>query len=133
MAVSISPPLPLPPGRRGFPVLGETGDWARDPLKFARDRHERYGLVWRTHLMGRPTAVLLGPEANRFILGSQMHLFSSREGWSKTITSLIGDGLSLLDGATFDSVVIDGGQDALVSLVAAGPARLAVALVAHGA
>lgn len=100
MAVSISPPLPLPPGRRGFPVLGETGDWARDPLKFARDRHERYGLVWRTHLMGRPTAVLLGPEANRFILGSQMHLFSSREGWSTTITSLIGDGLSLLDGAT---------------------------------
>lgn len=39
----------------------------------------------------------------------------------------------VLDGATFDSVVIDGGQDALVSLVAAGPARLAVALVAHGA
>ncbi len=100
MAVSISSPLPLPPGRRGFPVLGETGDWARDPLKFARDRHARYGLVWRTHLMGRPTAVLLGPEANRFVLGTHMHLFSSRDGWSKTITSLIGDGLSLLDGAT---------------------------------
>ena len=39
----------------------------------------------------------------------------------------------VLDGATFDAVVIDGSQDALVSLVAAGPARLAVALVAHGA
>lgn len=100
MAVSISHTLPLPPGRRGFPVLGETGDWARDPLTFARDRHARYGLVWRTHLMGRPTAVLLGPAANRFILGTHMHLFSSRLGWSKTITSLIGDGLSLLDGAT---------------------------------
>ncbi|MFN8502575.1 cytochrome P450 [Kouleothrix sp.] len=100
MAISMSRTRPLPPGRRGFPVLGETGDWARDPLKFARDRHARYGPVWRTHLMGRPTAVLLGPEANRFILGTHMHLFSSRQGWSKTITSLIGDGLSLLDGAT---------------------------------
>ena len=100
MAVSVSETLPLPPGKRGFPVLGETGDWARDPLKFARDRHARYGLVWQTHLMGRPTAVLLGPGANRFILNTHMHLFSSRQGWSRTITSLIGDGLSFLDGAT---------------------------------
>jgi cytochrome P450 len=43
--------------------------------------------------------VLLGPEANRFILGTHMHLFSSRAGWGKPITSLIGDGLSLIDGA----------------------------------
>lgn len=100
MAVSMTQPLPLPPGRRGFPVLGETGDWARDPLKFARDRYARYGPVWQTHLLGRPTVVLLGPAANRFILGTHMHLFSSRQGWSKTITSLIGDGLSFLDGAT---------------------------------
>lgn len=47
----------------------------------------------------------------------------------------VGDDVAgvVLDGATFDAVVIDGSQDALVSLVAAGPARLAVALVAHGA
>ena len=100
MAVSASHTAPLPPGRRGFPILGETGDWARDPLKFARDRFAQYGLVWQTHLMGRPTAVLLGPQANRFMLGTHMHLFSSRQGWSKTVTSLIGDGLSFLDGAT---------------------------------
>ena len=100
MTVTALQSLPLPPGSRGFPILGETGDWARDPLKFARDRAVRYGQVWRTHLMGRPTIVMLGPEANRFILGTHMHLFSSRLGWSKTITSLIGDGLSLLDGAT---------------------------------
>jgi cytochrome P450 len=100
MAVSIPQAPPLPPGSRGFPILGETGDWARDPLKFARDRHARHGLIWRTHLMGRPTAVLLGPAANRFVLGTHTHLFSSRLGWSRTITSLIGDGLSFLDGAT---------------------------------
>lgn len=39
----------------------------------------------------------------------------------------------VLDGTTFDAAVIDGGQDELVSLVAGGPVRLAVAMVAHGA
>lgn len=99
MAVSLSKHLPLPPGSNGLPLIGETIDWVRDPLRFAQERAARYGVVWRTHLMGRPCAVLLGPEANRFILGTHMHLFSSRLGWGKPITSLIGDGLSLIDGA----------------------------------
>jgi hypothetical protein len=37
----------------------------------------------------------------------------------------------VLDGATFDAVVIDGSQDVPVSLVADGPTRLALALIAH--
>ena len=37
----------------------------------------------------------------------------------------------VLDGAVFDAVVVDGAQDAPVSLVADGPARLAVVLIAH--
>jgi retinoid hydroxylase len=98
MAVSLSGSPLLPPGSQGLPWIGETIQWVRDPLGFARQRYERYGSVWRTHLMGRPCAVLLGPEANRFILGTHMHLFSSRDGWGRPITSLIGDGLSLIDG-----------------------------------
>jgi cytochrome P450 len=82
-----------------LPWIGETLAWVRDPLAFARERYARYGPVWQTHLLGRPCAVLLGPEANRFILGTHLHLFSSRAGWGKPITSLIGDGLSLIDGA----------------------------------
>lgn len=89
----------LPPGGSGPPLIGETVAWVRDPLRFAQERYERYGPVWRTHLLGRPCAVLLGPEANRFILGTHLHLFSSRAGWGKPITSLIGDGLSLIDGS----------------------------------
>src|SRR4028118_847011 len=99
MAVSHPASFPLPPGNHGLPLVGETIEWVRDPLRFAQERHARHGLVWRTHLMGRPCAVLLRPEANRLILGTHMHLFSSRAGWGKPITSLIGDGLSLIDGA----------------------------------
>lgn len=98
MAVSLSGVPPLPPGARSLPPLGETIDWVRDPLRFAVERAERWGPVWRTHLMGRPCAVLLGPDANHFILSSHMHLFSSRLGWGRPITSLIGGGLSLIDG-----------------------------------
>lgn len=99
MSALISSSLPLPPGSFGLPLVGEMNKWWLDPLKFAQDRHQSYGPVFRTHLLGRPCVVLLGPEANRFILSSHMHLFSSRDGWSRTITSLIGDGLSLIDGA----------------------------------
>ncbi len=37
----------------------------------------------------------------------------------------------VLDGETFDAIVVDGVRDASVSLVADGPARLAVVLIAH--
>jgi len=98
MAVSHSASLPLPPGNRGLPWLGETREWFEDPLRFAQERYERYGLVWQTRLIGRPCAVLLGSDANRFILSTHLHLFSSRAGWPYSITSLIGHGLSLIDG-----------------------------------
>jgi retinoid hydroxylase len=88
---------PLPPGTRGLPYVGETQHWARDPLRFAQERCHRYGPMFSTHLMGRPCAVMLGPEANRFMLSTHLHLFSSREGWTPSIISLIGGGLSLLD------------------------------------
>ena len=99
MTATTHPSLPLPPGARGLPLIGETVEWVRNPLRFAQERAERYGPVWRTHLMGRPCVVLLGPEANRFMLGTHMHLFSSRAGWGRPITTLIGGGLSLIDGA----------------------------------
>jgi hydroxyethylthiazole kinase-like sugar kinase family protein len=75
-----------------------------------------------------------------------VHELAAGERWSRPARAVVvlsgrvelvavGDDAAgvVLDGATFDAVVIDGPQDALVSLVAAGPARLAVALVAHGA
>ena len=98
MTATLHSSLPLPPGARGLPLIGETIPWVRDPLAFAQERAARYGPVWRTHLLGRPCAVLLGPAANRFMLGTHMHLFSSRLGWGKPITTLIGGGLSLIDG-----------------------------------
>ena len=99
MSIVAGSSLPLPPGSDGLPLVGEMNHWWLDPLKFAQERHARYGPVFRTHLLGKPCVVMLGPEANRFILSSHMHLFSSRAGWSPTLIALIGNGLSLIDGA----------------------------------
>ena len=59
---------PLPPGRGGLPLLGETLAFAKNPFRFVDDRLAAYGRIFRTHVLGRKTAVVAGPEAaGRFI------------------------------------------------------------------
>ncbi|WP_366557639.1 hypothetical protein [Okeania sp. SIO1I7] len=57
---------PLPPGSFGLPLIGETIDFIRDS-NFADRREQKYGTIFKTHILGRPTIVMIGPEANRFI------------------------------------------------------------------
>lgn len=53
---------PLPPGRMGAPLLGETLAFLRDPFAFFARRGRDHGPVFRTRILGRPVAVLAGPE-----------------------------------------------------------------------
>jgi len=57
-----APSLPLPPGSSGWPLVGETFAFLRDPFAFGRERRARHGRVFRTSILGRRTAVLAGPE-----------------------------------------------------------------------
>lgn len=98
-----SSPHPLaPPGQSGWPVIGEIREWLADPLGFAQERAARHGPVWRTHLLGRPCVVLLGPEGNQFMLAGGARHFSWRQGWGRAMLDLMGGGLSLLDGHEHD-------------------------------
>ena len=64
---------PLPPGRTGLPFLGEIADLLKDGFGFVEERTRRLGPVWKTKLLGRPTAVICGPDAaGRFIDESQI-------------------------------------------------------------
>ena len=92
----------LPPGEFGLPLVGEIREWLADPLLFAQERADRYGPIWRTHLLGRPCVVLLEPAGNRFMLASGAQHFSWREGWGRSMLRLMGGGLSLTDGAIHD-------------------------------
>jgi cytochrome P450 len=53
---------PRPPGSAGLPGLGETLAFVKDPFTFITERRARHGRVFRTNLLGRMTAILIGPE-----------------------------------------------------------------------
>ncbi len=59
----MSAPDRLPPGTTGLPFLGEVTEFLKDGFGFVEGRTERHGPVWKTKILGRPTAVIVGPDA----------------------------------------------------------------------
>ena len=53
---------PLPPGSSGLPLLGETLAFASNPFAFVSERRARFGDVFRTSILGKPTVFLAGPK-----------------------------------------------------------------------
>jgi retinoid hydroxylase len=90
--------LPLPPGKSGFPWIGETISFLTDP-DFAAKRRQQYGAIFRTHIIGRPTVIMSGAAANKFILSTHFDKFSWRDGWPNNFQELLGESLFLQEGA----------------------------------
>lgn len=66
----------LPPGSMGWPYIGETLQlYSQDPNFFFTTKQKRYGEIFKTHILGCPCVMLASPEAARFVLVSQAHLF----------------------------------------------------------
>lgn len=82
MTVRSTPPtLPLPPGRLGLPTIGESIAYLRDPESFIAQRQKQYGNLFKTHLFGRPTIVLIGADAVRFLFsndGQKLEMTNTR-------------------------------------------------------
>ncbi|MFY7806396.1 MAG: cytochrome P450 [Limnoraphis robusta] len=81
------PTLPLPPGTLGLPLIGETISFLRD-ADFVKKRQEKYGSVFKTNIFGRPTIVMIGSEANRFIFTNEKKYFESN--WPPSTKTLLG-------------------------------------------
>lgn len=79
--------FPLPPGRSGFPVIGETIGFLKDP-DFANKRHQQYGEIFRTNLFGHPTIYLTGADAIRFLLLNENQYFVAS--WPPSTKALLG-------------------------------------------
>ncbi len=88
----------VPPGSFGLPWIGETIDFLTD-ANFADKREAKYGSVFKTNIIGKPTVVMCGAEANQFILQTHFDNFSWREGWPQNFRELLGESLFLQDGA----------------------------------
>jgi cytochrome P450 len=89
--------LPLPPGSSGLPLIGETISFVLDK-NFADKRIKKYGNIFRTNILGQPTVVMSGTDANEFILSSHFEYFSWREGWPANFRELLGESLFLQEG-----------------------------------
>jgi cytochrome P450 len=55
----------LPPGDGGLPLLGETLDFLKDQFHFVDARQARYGKVFRSNILFKDTALLVGAEGAR--------------------------------------------------------------------
>jgi cytochrome P450 len=85
------------PGDEGWPVIGRTLNILADPKGEVERMADKYGLVYRTRVLGETGLSLLGPEANEFVLSDQTRLFSSTHGWGVLLGRLFPRGLLLLD------------------------------------
>ncbi|KAK9285306.1 hypothetical protein L1049_024497 [Liquidambar formosana] len=78
----------------GLPWIGETMEFYKAQRKnrlfeeFVQPRVAKYGKVFKTRLMGSPTVVVNGAEANRFFLSNEFKLVISS--WPSTSVQLMG-------------------------------------------
>ncbi|XP_065602804.1 cytochrome P450 26C1 [Cyrtonyx montezumae] len=80
--------LPLPKGSMGWPFFGETLHWLLQGSRFHSSRRERYGNVFKTHLLGRPVVRVTGAENIRKILLGEHTLVRAQ--WPQSTQILLG-------------------------------------------
>uniref|UniRef100_A0A1J3G2V9 (+)-abscisic acid 8'-hydroxylase n=1 Tax=Noccaea caerulescens TaxID=107243 RepID=A0A1J3G2V9_NOCCA len=66
----------LPPGSMGWPYIGETLRlYTENPNSFFATRQNKYGDIFKTHILGCPCVMISSPEAARMVLVSKAHMF----------------------------------------------------------
>jgi retinoid hydroxylase len=90
--------LPLPPGKFGLPIIGETISFLQDS-DFTDKRYEKYGSIFKTRIFANPTVVMIGSEANHFLFTNDNKYFSNQ--WPSSTRTLLGSGsISIQIGST---------------------------------
>ncbi|KAK4394774.1 Taxadiene 5-alpha hydroxylase [Sesamum angolense] len=85
----------LPPGQMGLPWIGETIDFCKAQKKnrlyedFIQARIQKHGRTFKTRLMGSPTVVVNGADANKFFLSNEFKLVVSS--WPSSSVQLMGE------------------------------------------
>ncbi|XP_059891869.1 LOW QUALITY PROTEIN: cytochrome P450 26B1-like [Gadus macrocephalus] len=80
--------LPMPKGSMGFPVIGETCHWLFQGSGFHASRRQKYGNVFKTHLLGRPLIRVTGAENVRKVLMGEHTLVTVD--WPQSTATLLG-------------------------------------------
>ncbi|KAM6949393.1 cytochrome P450 26B1 [Aplochiton taeniatus] len=80
--------LPMPKGSMGFPIIGETCHWLFQGSGFHASRRQKYGNVFKTHLLGRPLIRVTGAENVRKVLMGEHTLVTVD--WPQSTATLLG-------------------------------------------
>lgn len=93
----------LPPGEMGFPLIGETMKFfnaqKRNKLyeEFVHPRVAKHGKIFKTRIIGSPTVIVNGAEANKFLLSNEFKMVKSS--WPSSSVHLMGkDSIMEKDG-----------------------------------
>ncbi|KAJ4964938.1 hypothetical protein NE237_016787 [Protea cynaroides] len=83
----------LPPGRRGWPLIGDSFGWynavaSSHPPRFVEDQVKRFGRIFSSSVFGRLAVVSADPTFNRFIMQNEGKLFQSS--YPKSFRDLVG-------------------------------------------
>ena len=89
--------VPFPPGNLR-PSITRTRRIVLDPLPELLRCYRDYGPVFTVRVLHAPVTMMLGPEANHYMLVSHAKNFVWREGSMGDLIPLIGDGLLTIDG-----------------------------------
>ncbi|HEX7734414.1 MAG TPA: cytochrome P450 [Ktedonobacteraceae bacterium] len=87
------------PGTSGLPFLGETLAIFTNPVNYFSSHQRRYGNVFQTRLIGKPSVVLCGARAQQqiFLASGNENAFGSREAYS-FVEPFVGTSLLQMDG-----------------------------------
>jgi len=88
-----------PPGPRQWPVVGNTLQFARAPFAFREYCAATYGDVVALEIAGDRSHMVTHPDAVRQVLVTKHDSFRKGEELQRRLSSLLGDGLLLSEGA----------------------------------
>jgi len=94
--------LALPAGENR-PSLRNTWRFRRDPLSLLLESYERHGPIFGMRILFGYNVMMIGPEANHFVLVSGRENFAWRNGRMGDLLTLVGDGLLTTDGDYHDA------------------------------
>lgn len=92
----------LPPGRRGWPLVGDTFEWfaavaSPHPSRFVEQQAKRFGKVFSCSLLGKRAVVSVDAGFNHFVMQNEGRLF--RSSYPKSFRDLVGmNGVIIMHG-----------------------------------
>ncbi len=92
---------PHPPGPKGVPILGNTGQYANDPFSFLTACADAYGDVVRFDFGPTPIYMLTNPADIQRVLVGDERLYRKPKFQDDAVGDLLGEGLLLSEGETW--------------------------------